>query len=941
MNTNNPHQIRTRHFLALACMAALGTAPAMAQDNAASSKNAKKLESIIVTGSLIPQTQIETATPVTTITAEQLKARGFATVADALQQSSFATGSVQGAGGGASFTKGAQTLSFFGLPPGFVKYLIDGRPMGNFPALYNGSDAFNNLSSIPAEMVDHIDILPGGQSSLYGSDAIAGVINIILKKRIDAPVIDARYGWLSDGGGIDRRVYLADSFSWGKFNIIGGVQVEKTQPIWGYDRDLTKQYYTEGTGPAVAGRDYLVNSTTKVSNSYVSHSLLDRNNCSNVTSQFQNTEGAQWRKNSGNYCGSFYSPGYRTLQNDKNTANAYTHATFDATDNLQLYGDFLYNYSAQKMSNGSGYTWWGTQRDYGAFYDPSLKDYVNLQRAFTPEEVGGYGSIMDKQYENSYMLTLGGKGTFGQSSWDYDAAFTHSDDHLIERDFQRWSDAIDGYFQSHVLGANLGLSPRGFDTYAPNYAAFYRPISTADFRSFTGYTDSYSKTWDNMLRGQVTNSSLFTLPGGNAGIAMVLEGGNQGWDYSPDPRLIAGDAWGATAVQGAGHRSRYAATTEMNMPLFKQLTVDLSARYDDYKVASQDVGHGTYNIGLEYRPFDSLLLRGKYGTAFKVPTLPDEFQGPSGYYSSVTDYYNCAKLGYMGSNIGDCPNKYGNVSFAGQQSGSTSLKPITATVWNYGVVWAPINNLSVSVDYYHYNINNEVSQQSADLLSVEEFLCRGGALDINSPSCKQALSQIVRNPSTSKQFLGDIKTIYTPKVNVSNEQVNALVANFNYLQDVGRFGKLAFNASYSDILRHDQQQYPGDPTIDLLRSPYFSSDFKTKINSSVTWSMGKWSSTFFVNRYGSTPNYLASAFNNYTAPGTGRLAPWFLYNASVTYSPLDNLAVSFLVNNLFNNMPPQDHSYPGTTGTPYNAENFNVYGRALYLEATYKFAKGK
>jgi iron complex outermembrane receptor protein len=176
---------------------------------------------------------------------------------------------------------------------------------------------------------------------------------------------------------------------------------------------------------------------------------------------------------------------------------------------------------------------------------------------------------------------------------------------------------------------------------------------------------------------------------------------------------------------------------------------------------------------------------------------------------------------------------------------------------------------------------------------------------------------------------------------VSNEQVNALVANFNYLQDVGRFGKLAFNASYSDILRHDQQQYPGDPTIDLPRNPYFSSDFKTKVNSSVTWSMGKWSSTLFVNRYGSTPNYLASTFNNYTAPGTGRLAPWFLYNASVTYSPMDNLALSFLVNNLFNNMPPQDHSYPGTTSTPYDTTNYNVYGRALYLEATYKFAKGR
>jgi outer membrane receptor protein involved in Fe transport len=149
-------------------------------DQAPDSTKAKKLEAVTVTGSLIPQTEIETATPIITITAQDMKARGFTTIAEALQQSSFATGTVQGSQSSASFTQGAQTLSMFGLPVGFVKYLIDGRPMGNFPGLYNGSDAFNNLSGIPMDMVDHIDVLPGGQSSLYGSDAIAGVINIVL-----------------------------------------------------------------------------------------------------------------------------------------------------------------------------------------------------------------------------------------------------------------------------------------------------------------------------------------------------------------------------------------------------------------------------------------------------------------------------------------------------------------------------------------------------------------------------------------------------------------------------------------------------------------------------------------------------------------------------------------------------------------------------------------
>lgn len=897
---------------------------------------AKRLQAVTVTGSLIPQTQIETSTPITTITATEMKARGFTTIAEALQQSSFATGSVQGAQSSASFTQGAQTLSMFGLPVGFVKYLIDGRPMGNFPGLYNGSDAFNNLSGIPMDMVDHIDILPGGQSSLYGSDAIAGVINIVLKKHIDAPTVDVRYGWHKDGGGADRRISFADSFSAGNFNLLVGAQFEKTQPIWGFDRSLTKQFFTQGTSAATASRDYLVYSP------FSGHYYFEApNNCANVTSQFGGTEGPRTRSGGRTYCGSFYSPGYKTVTNDDKTANVYTHATFDVSDNLQLYGDLLYNYEEQKYNVGSNYTWWGTSVKYGAFYDPKLDDFVNIQRAFSPEDVGGYSNTMNKQYENSYMLTLGGKGTFGQSSWDYDLAFTHSDDKLLEHDLARLAGPIDNYFASHVLGPQQGLDPYygAYPVFTPNYAALYTAMSPADFASFTGYTDSRSKTWDNMTRGQLTNASLFSLPGGDAGIAVVLEGGNQGWSYVPDPRLLDGQIWGTTAVQGAGHRSRYAATTEVKLPVLSQVTLDLSGRYDSYKVSGNDVSHGTYNLGLEYRPFESLLLRGRYGTAFKVPTLADEYQGLSGYYSNVPDYLNCARLGYGPGNVSNCPTPYDSTQYFGQQAGSSVLKPITAKVWSYGMVWAPMAKMSFSADYLHWDISNEVNVQSADALSAAEYLCDIGTIDPSSPTCTNAFSQITRGTSTTPGLLGQIQQIYTPKVNVSKEQVNAITASFNYVQDIGSWGQLAFNTSYSDMLKHTQQSYPGDPNIDLLRHPYFSTDFKSKVSGSLTWTPNdQWSGTVYFNRYGKSPNYLATATDGYSAKGAGTLPAWVLYNASLSYNPVKNLALSFQVNNLFNKMPPLDRSYPGTTSTPYNTSNYNVYGRAMYIEAKYKFA---
>src|SRR4249919_970196 len=176
------------------------------QTPTAADAKATNLDKIVVTGSLIPQTSVETFKPVTIISAEDLQTRGFTDVQDALHSSSFSTGGVQGNQSSASFTQGAETNSLFGLNPGYTKYLIDGRPMANYPALYNGTDVFNNISGIPIDLVERIEILPGGQSSLYGSDAIAGVVNVILKKRIDGGVLSARVGDYTEGGGESKRI---------------------------------------------------------------------------------------------------------------------------------------------------------------------------------------------------------------------------------------------------------------------------------------------------------------------------------------------------------------------------------------------------------------------------------------------------------------------------------------------------------------------------------------------------------------------------------------------------------------------------------------------------------------------------------------------------------------------------------------------------------------
>jgi outer membrane receptor protein involved in Fe transport len=943
-------------------------------EEAPSNSRATDLDRVIVTGSLLPQTELETFKPVTVITAEDIQTRGFTSVADVLQRASMATGGVQGNQTSASFTQGAETNSLFGLNPGYTKYLLNGRPMANYPALYNGSDVFNNISNIPVDLVERIEILPGGQSSLYGSDAIAGVINIILKKRMDGSVVSARVGDYSDGGGASWRASFATGVTSKdeRLNILTGVQFEKIQPIWARDRDLTKQINTNAYGDAapIATRDFLITSP------FTSYKFLDPANCANVSSAFDGTEGLQTRPGFGDeqYCGSFRTPGYRTLKNEKDAAQIYTNATYDLDDNTRLYGDFLYSNETTRYHSGSGYTWWGTSADYGYFYDPRIGrgiadaygmlfcgddqacidalpggDLLNLQRAFAPEDMGGWRNSMNYDVSEAYSISFGAQGTFGSSNWDYDVGFSRTHYELTENGWNRFREPMDAYFREHVLGPQLGLDPyfNAYPVFEPDYAAFYQLIAPEDFNRMTGHTRSRSETYDNMYRAQVTNASLFGLPGGDAGLALAVEGGNQGWSYTPDARLIPdpvtlqSEVWGTTSIAGSGSRTRYAATGELRLPLFDPLTITVSGRYDSFSAGGERISKPTYSVGFEYRPFESLLFRGKYGTAFKAPSLADQFQGLSGFYSSTTDYLSCNQAGFDPTNIADCPDAISNVQYFGQQEGNVNLDPINAKVWSYGVVWAPSTRFSIGADYHHWDIEDEVAQQSVDSLMLDELRCTSvdeggtGELDPASGTCQAALSQITRGVT------GDIQSIYVTKVNVANEVLNAVTVDLHYLQPLGRFGDLSVNASATHNIRHDQQTYPTDPVLDLL-DPFYSQDPKTKANASLAWSIGDWTTTVFADYMSGTPNNRLWLLNHESANGTVNddthmLGSYITYNASVNWDATPTLRLSLLANNVLNEYPDMDDTYDNLTGSPYTSSQYNAYGRSIYFEARWSF----
>jgi outer membrane receptor protein involved in Fe transport len=884
-----------------------------------SGQKAKKLETVTVTGSLIPQAEIETSAPTVQITAEQIQTRGYANVYDVLRSQPLATGQVQDSQYAGGFTQGATTVSLLGLDPGFTLILLNGHPLADYPLLYNGSSNFTDLSSIPVSMVDHIDILPGNQSAIYGSSAIAGVVNIVLKDRVDGINVTARMGGYSEGGGENQRVSITAGHSWGKLDVTGALQLEHTAPIWGYDRSFTDSSADNPTlngAPVIPPRAVLIlNGNT---GKYVDPGAAA---CGNLSAGYGGTLRYVNRPGSGYYCGSDYSNGYQTFVNGSKAASVYLNAKYHASDNVTLYGDVLYNHNKIKLNSGSRF-WFSSIDTGGYFVNANTGQFELWQRFFTPEEIGS-STNNDNQTSDSYTVTAGAQGTFGSSNWDWNAYYFRSEQKV--KDSMLWP--LKTKVEEFFLGQQQG-DYYGYPIYAPDTARMYTPLTEADYRGFSAVDRTTSTTYTQNVNLQLTNTSLFSLPAGDVGVAGLMQAGEQYWQNPTDPRVIAGDFWGLTGTQGEGTRRNYAAAMEFRVPIFSMLSANVSGRYDDFRYGGQTDSKATYKLGLEFRPFDSLLIRGNYATAFRSPDMGYLFAGPSGYFTQGTDYYYC-RTQEPNVPISDCTQNAVNIS--GRQAGNIKLKSITAKSWGYGVVWSPNSTFTMKADYYHISITNEVNSLSIDRILQDEANCRigsntaGDPYDINSGLCQSELALVHRLPANNPQNPNGLSAVDTLPINISDEVVNGVIANANWRHDMGRWGTLGLGADYNVLLKHTYRQIAGDPVQDLLGLRNYYNGYRDVATANVDWDIGDWSFSVLGTRRGKTFNYA----------GTGKVGAWTTYNASVSYKFSDSIDLSLISNNVTNKRPPFDKTY--SAYPYYNIFNYNPLQRALWFQASIHF----
>jgi len=880
---------------------------------------ATNLKSVQVTGSLIPRAQIEGPSPTLTITSQDIEKQGFGDTFEALRAQPVANGSVQDPQFTGGYTPGAKTISLFGLDPSFTLTLLNGRPMASYPLAYNGNTSITDIANIPVGLIDHIDILTGAQSSIYGSSAIAGVVNIVLKDHIEGTHVNFRMGNYSAGGGDSQRLQLSSGHKWGNLDVSGGIQLSRESPIFAYQRDYIDSYTDDPTGNgSVPSRVYL-RETTGANTAYIDPGQAT---CNNVSSAFFGTTHYSYRPNLGYYCGSTENAGLASLSNKSKDANGSLFLRYHLNDHTELYSDMLYSYSNPTYTGGSPF--WNQ-----TFYNQTSGQYELWQRIYSPEEVGN-DATFQRVFTHSYNTSFGIRGDIGDSDWSYDAYYNRSASKVVRKTHDMVAEhGIDEYY----LGPLLGYDSAGYPIYAPNLDRLYQPITRAQYNQFTALNRAASTSWTQNETVTANTTDLFDMPAGAVGFAVIAQASNERFNNRSTSALADSGFFrgqgGSTVASGA--RSQYAFGAEMRIPLLEKLTADASARYDKYSYSGGGNGKATYKLGLEYRPLDNLLLRGSYATAFRAPDMFYLFSSRSSGYTTANDYYKCRSAGYNSSNYDQCPQA--GLGVLGISSGNTGLKDITAKSFTYGFVWSTEDNrLSWSVDYNAVRISNEVAILGSDEILAQEANCRLGVsengqthYDINSPTCQEVIGEVNRLPATDPVNPGGIQSISTYPINVSSEYQTGIQSKLNYNLEAGRFGRFSFDGDYYVALKHEWKEKAGDPTYELLRDAN-SDEFKSRVTGSVTWDIGDWSSTLWGVRNGKTWNQAGTAKN---------IGPWVLFNASVRYRFNPQTTLSLVANNIANKRPPVDVT---NGGWPYyDTGDYNALGRAVYLEANWDF----
>ncbi|HEU0152627.1 MAG TPA: TonB-dependent receptor [Arenimonas sp.] len=925
-----------------------------AEDDETAAEDAATLATIEVVGSRIKRSQIEGPSPVTVISAEQIKREGFTTVHDALetlsQNSGFGQNDFNAAGG---FTPNAGVINLRGLGPGRTLLLINGRRANDYPFPYNGRSNFQNFNNIPAGAVERIEILAGGASAIYGSDAIAGVINVVLRTNYDGDAVSVR-GQTSTRGGADQmNVQWTGGKSGDKWSLTYALEAFDRSPLFGWQRDFMDSAADNPAPPGVNGAAGLggyqppIGIQIRAQGGALAGSYLfaPGYDCS-ASSLFRPHTYTSTASGVtiGPGCGYDRYPAEQTVVNGAQDFSGYAYGTYDFNDTTSAWASLMV-YNSDAELGGGVEQWFGGPQPNGTFYDPQFGRRILPIRVLTPETYGGSSGTFQKFEEESYDVAFGLRGSFGDR-FDWDATISTAKYDAYRTRPRMTVEGATAFFMGPRLGTvgvgpytgiAAGIAPAGTPVYALNLDRFYGPISAADYASMSTQV-KYEAESENKFAQFAVTGDLFELPAGPVGFAAIVETNSQSYDLNTDARLFPSvrAIYNLTGTGGGGERDRYAAGVEFSVPVFSTLTASMAARYDKYDDITDVDDAITYNGGLEWRPFESLLVRGSYSTSFKAPDMHYIFAEASGSFGTVTDFTRCDRDGITAQACSGAGAAYNYQVFTTSQ-GQPGLIEETGESYTVGFVWDIVDSLTLTADYWQIKLEDEVTVQSGSSIIQDEFGCTTGFYPNGAPFpfasssayCAQIATRIDRDPTNDDRLL----EVRSGPINLAARKVNGIDAALDYRLDTDRWGNFQANIAWSHTLKHETVAREGDNPIDY-RDANSTADFRSRVRVTMGWSKGDWDATVFVNRYGSFPRWVLS--NSLVTSGVldDRAGPHTTVNLSVGKQFTPNFSARLNINNVFDDIAPSD---PTFNAYPYFWQAYSPIGREVGLTMNYRF----
>jgi iron complex outermembrane receptor protein len=944
--------LTTRNAIRRAVRYALFSGVATAVAMPVYAQDGDNLAEVIVTGSRIKRDEYTSSSPIATFDETELKASGKVSVDEFLMNVPAFTGYQQTTATN-NGSDGQKKVDLRGLGFNRSLVLINGRrQIGDV----NGDGAVD-LNTIPTALIERVEVLKDGASTVYGSDALAGVINVILKRDFNGLEFHADYGaGMEDGQAENKSVSIVGGVSGDRGNIVLGltystqsemVQAERDWALY----DLYPQLDDAGnfvpvpSGSSTSRRIRVPGlSTFRIVDAETGRARpftpADTYNFAPVNALI--TPNDTWQVSVlGNIDIAEGTRGYFEGLYTRRTSHQRlaADASFDVTSNIptQGYGNQWNNW----VPASNPYNPYGVNPRN----DDGLSNLdVRVNRRFV--ESGGRLFV---QGADTFRMVAGVEGEIFNSGINYDVSYTFAQNEVIDDTrnygrFDRWVIAVDpDACAADPACAAVGvLNP--FDDYGSITPGQMAYLSTGSLK------DRYFGQLHMAALGlSGDTAALFSLPGGPIGWAVGYEQRAEKGEFSPDEFVAGGLTTGGAGDPQSGSFRVKEAYAELLLPVLDNLNFELSARHSDYDTSAGS--KTTYRFGVDYAPIDSLRVRAGYATGFRAPNISELNQGDTGSFPIVETvceyadrklaagdltqvaYDNCIAMGAD-------PTDDGALGFAWQSLETTSapavpLKPEESKSFTAGVVFTPsfVSGLSLSLDYWKIEIDDVIgSPDFNDLVSV----CIN-SVGMSHPACGvfdtdgDGIPDGVGVGQPYFQDEGVPADVVIEFGNLGKLKTAGIDFNASYVMDVdwGVVNRLNFGwaATYVDTFKRSYA-LTGDKEL-VGTANGFAVYPEWRWNAEIGVSGNDWRVAWQTRFIGETNDLLRPA----SATDDAVVEEMFYHDIVASYT-WNNISFYGGINNVFDEDPPFFHS-------AFNAETepgmYDVIGRRFYLGTKISF----